>query len=165
MTTAVYPGSFDPVTNGHLDIMLRSARVFDRVIVAVLNNIDKRCMFTVEERLAMIKKVVGDCDNIEVKSFEGLLVDFLEVEGADVIVKGLRGVADFDYEMQMAHTNKKLSKDIETVLLMTEPCNSYISSSNIKQIVHFGGDIRGLVPDVLLDEIYAKERKKQGDLT
>jgi pantetheine-phosphate adenylyltransferase len=161
MRIAVYPGSFDPLTLGHLDIILRGARVFDKVIVAVLSNIQKSSMFTVEERLGMIRKVLGKYDNIEVRSFEGLLVDFMEEAGATIILKGLRAVSDFDYELQMAHINKELSKDVETVLMMTNPKYSYISSSNIKQIVHFNGDITNFVPEEILDEIYIKAERKR----
>lgn len=161
MRIAVYPGSFDPLTLGHLDIILRGAKVFDKVIVAVLSNIQKNSMFTVEERLGMINKVLGKYDNIEVRSFEGLLVDFMEEAGAGIILKGLRAVSDFDYELQMAHINKELSKDVETVLMMTNPKYSYISSSNIKQIVHFNGDITNFVPEEILDEIYIKAERKR----
>lgn len=161
MRIAVYPGSFDPLTLGHLDIILRGAKVFDKVIVAVLSNIQKSSMFTVEERLGMIRKVLGKYDNIEVRSFEGLLVDFMEEAGASIILKGLRAVSDFDYELQMAHINKELSKDVETVLMMTNPKYSYISSSNIKQIVHFNGDITNFVPEEILDEIYIKAERKR----
>lgn len=161
MRIAVYPGSFDPLTLGHLDIILRGAKVFDKVIVAVLNNIQKNSMFTVEERLEMSRKVLGKYDNIEVRSFEGLLVDFMEEAGAGIILKGLRAVSDFDYELQMAHINKQLSKDVETVLMMTDPKYSYISSSNIKQIVHFNGDITNFVPEEILDEIYIKAERNR----
>lgn len=161
MRIAVYPGSFDPLTLGHLDIILRGAKVFDKVIVAVLNNIQKNSMFTVEERLEMSRKVLGKYDNIEVQSFEGLLVDFMEEVGAGIILKGLRAVSDFDYELQMAHINKQLSKDVETVLMMTNPKYSYISSSNIKQIVHFNGDITNFVPEEILDEIYIKAERNR----
>ncbi|HSP47068.1 MAG TPA: pantetheine-phosphate adenylyltransferase [Clostridiaceae bacterium] len=161
MRIAVYPGSFDPLTLGHLDIILRGAKVFDKVIVAVLSNIQKNSLFTVEERLGMINKVLGKYDNIEVRSFEGLLVDFMEEAGAGIILKGLRAVSDFDYELQMAHINKELSKDVETVLMMTNPKYSYISSSNIKQIVHFNGDITNFVPEEILDEIYIKAERKR----
>lgn len=161
MRIAVYPGSFDPLTLGHLDIILRGAKVFDKVIVAVLSNIQKNSMFTVEERLGMIRKVLDKYDNIEVRSFEGLLVDFMEEAGAGIILKGLRAVSDFDYELQMAHINKELSKDVETVLMMTNPKYSYISSSNIKQIVHFNGDITNFVPEEILDEIYIKAERKR----
>lgn len=161
MRIAVYPGSFDPLTLGHLDIILRGAKVFDKVIVAVLNNIQKNSMFTVDERLEMSRKVLGKYDNIEVRSFEGLLVDFMEEVGAGIILKGLRAVSDFDYELQMAHINKQLSKDVETVLMMTNPKYSYISSSNIKQIVHFNGDITNFVPEEILDEIYIKAERNR----
>lgn len=157
MKIAVYPGSFDPLTMGHLDIILRSASLFDKLVVGVLSNINKQNMFSAEERVNMIRKLVDKYDNIEVISFEGLLVDFMEKIGSQIIVKGLRIGIDFDYELQMAHLNRKLSNDgIETVLMMANPNYSYISSSSVREILHFKGNIKGFVPEEIREDIYRK---------
>lgn len=157
MRVAVYPGSFDPITLGHMDVILRSAAVFDKVIVAVLKNVDKKGLFSIDERVEMIRKLVRKYDNIEVVSFQGLLVDFMESIGAHIIIKGLRVGLDFDYELQMAHMNRKLSKEkVETVLMMASTEYSYISSSSVREILHFKGDIRGFVPDEIVHDIYEK---------
>ncbi|MDO5396760.1 MAG: pantetheine-phosphate adenylyltransferase [bacterium] len=157
MRIAVYPGSFDPVTNGHLDIIRRASRIYDRLIVGVLNNPSKRSpMFSVEERIELIRGVTDDIENVEVDSFTGLLVDFAKAKGAQVIVKGLRTVADFEYEFQMALLNKALNPEYETVFLMTDTKYSYISSSMVKELAGFKGDLTGLVPE----EVIAKIRMK-----
>ncbi len=157
MKIAVYPGSFDPVTMGHLDIILRSASLFDKLVVGVLCNVNKKNMFSTEERVNMISKLVEKYDNIEVVSFEGLLVDFMEKIGSQIIVKGLRIGIDFDYELQMAHLNRKLSNEkIETVLMMANPKYSYISSSSVREILYFRGNITGFVPDEIRHDIYRK---------
>ena len=160
MRIAVYPGSFDPVTKGHLDIILRSACLFDILFVGVLSNVNKKNLFSADERVNMISKLVDKYDNIEVISFEGLLVDFMEKVDSRIIVKGLRIGIDFDYELQMAHLNRKLSNDgVETVLMMANPKYSYISSSSVREILHFGGDIKGFVPEKIIDDIYSKVLK------
>ena len=157
MRVAVYPGSFDPVTNGHLDIIHRAARIYDRIIVGVLNNPKKKNpMFSVDERIDMLRQVTEDTDNVEVKSFEGLLVDFAKANGAEVIVKGLRTVADFEYEFQMALLNRALDQECETVFMMTDTKYSYISSSMVKELAGFRGDIAGLVPECIVDRIKGK---------
>lgn len=157
MKIAVYPGSFDPITLGHMDVILRSAAVFDKVVVGVLKNVEKKGLFSIDERVAMIEKLVQKYDNIEVTSFQGLLVDFMESINAHIIVKGLRVGLDFDYELQMAHMNRKLSKEkVETVLMMASTEYSYISSSSVREILHFKGDIRGFVPDEIIEDIYKK---------
>lgn len=153
MNVAVYPGSFDPITNGHLDIITRGAKIYDKLIVAVLVNMDKKCLFNIEERVDLIKKVTKDLKNVEVLSFDGLLVDFARMHNSKVILKGLRTVADFEYEFQMALMNSKLDPDIETVFMMTSSAYSYVSSSSVKQVAKFGGNIRGLVPEELITEI------------
>lgn len=153
MNVAVYPGSFDPITNGHLDIITRGAKIYDKLIVAVLVNMDKKCLFNIEERVDLIKKVTKDLKNVEVLSFDGLLVDFAKMHNSKVILKGLRTVADFEYEFQMALMNSKLDPDIETVFMMTSSAYSYVSSSSVKQVAKFGGNIRGLVPEELITEI------------
>jgi pantetheine-phosphate adenylyltransferase len=145
MRRAVCPGSFDPVTNGHLDIIRRAARLFDEVTVGVLVNPAKQGLFSVDERLTMLNGVVGDLDNVKVESFEGLLVDFCRDHGIDAIVKGLRAVSDFDTELQMAQMNASLS-GVDTVFVPTSPEWSFLASSLVKEVARFGGDVSGLVP-------------------
>lgn len=153
MNIAICPGSFDPVTMGHIDIITRAAGMFDKLIVVVMNNAAKKCSFTPEERVAMIKKCVADHDNIEVDAFDGLLADYAAKRGARAIVKGLRAMSDFEYEFQMALANKKLNPDVETLFLTTAQQNMYLSSSMVKQIAGMGGDISGFVPPVILKDI------------
>ncbi|WP_291582602.1 pantetheine-phosphate adenylyltransferase [Clostridium sp. UBA6640] len=163
MRRAVYPGSFDPITNGHLDIIKRSSYVFDEVIVAVLINPDKKGWFEIDERVAHIQKVIAPYKNVRVKSFSGLLVDFMNSEEADVIVKGLRSMSDFDYEFQMALMNKKLDKTKETVFMMTNSKYSYLSSSATKQVALFGGCLEDLVPDEIKEDLKKRAKIKRGD--
>ena len=156
---AVYPGSFDPVTNGHVDIIRRSARTFDKVYVAVLVNSAKKPMFTTEQRMEWIRRATEGLDNVEVDTFSGLLVNYMQEKGARFIIKGLRAVSDFEYEFQMALMNHKLSKEIETLFMMTSAKYQYLSSSIVKEIARHGASLDGLVPDVLKDEIL--ERTQQ----
>ncbi|WP_244833208.1 pantetheine-phosphate adenylyltransferase [Clostridium sp. BJN0001] len=156
MKTAVYPGSFDPITNGHFDIIKRGAKIFDKVIVAVLINIDKRHLFNIEERVELIKKVVKGIDNVEVVCFDGLLVEFMRRNNINVILKGLRTTGDFDYELQMALVNSELEPEIETVCMMARAENIHISSSCVKQIAEFGGSIDKFVPKQIVSEILKK---------
>lgn len=153
MKIAVCPGSFDPVTNGHIDIIKRSGLLFDKVIVAVLNNPNKRSLFSVEERVEMLKESCSFMKNVEVDSFSGLLVEYAKSKNVSAVVKGLRAVSDFEYELQMALMNKKLNSDIETVFIMTSSKYSYLSSSIVKEVARFGGCIKGLVPDNVEIEI------------
>ncbi|MBP2031620.1 pantetheine-phosphate adenylyltransferase [Clostridium algifaecis] len=153
MSVAVYPGSFDPITNGHVDIIERSAAIFDKVIVAVLVNPEKKGFFSIEERVKLIKKVVGRMTNVYVESFSGLLVDFMKQRNAKVMVKGLRAVSDFEYEFNMSLMNKKLCPEVETMFMMTSAMNSFLSSTSVKQVVMFGGSIKGLVPDDIIPDI------------
>ena len=144
---AIYPGSFDPITNGHVDILQRALQIFDRVVVAIANNVRKAPLFTVEERKEHILGAVGDTSRVEVDSFEGLLVDYVERRGSRIVVRGLRALADFEYEFQLAHMNRRLGVDIDTVFLMTSEKDFYVSSSLVKEVAQFGGDVHGLVPE------------------
>jgi pantetheine-phosphate adenylyltransferase len=146
---AVCPGSFDPVTNGHLDIIQRAASLFDEVTVAVLINKTKSSMFTVDERIDMLREVVAPYPNVKVDSFHGLLVDYCQARDIAAIVKGLRAVSDFDYELQMAQMNHRLA-GVETLFVSTNPLYSYLSSSLLKEIATYGGDVSGLVPETVL---------------
>lgn len=160
MNIAVYPGSFDPITNGHLDIIRRASKVFDEVIVGVLVNPDKKGLFAIEERVEIIKEVTNDIPNVKVESFSGLLVDFMNERDIKVIIKGLRAVSDFEYEFQMALMNKKLNPNIETLFMMTNAKYSFLSSSSVKQVAMFGGCIKGLVPDIIVDDVMNKIEHK-----
>ena len=153
---AVYPGSFDPVTSGHLDIIKRSSRVFDKLYVSVLVNSQKNPCFSIEERMDMIRKITSQYDNVHVDSFSGLLVDYLKEKKAKIVVKGLRAVSDFEYEFQMALMNHKLAKDVETMCMVASNKYSYLSSSIVKEVARHGGNLKDLVPDILLDEISEK---------
>ncbi len=152
---AVYPGSFDPVTNGHLDIIKRASKIFEKVYVAILTNSSKSPMFSVEERMEMIRQSVKakGLTNVEVCNFNGLLVDFVAEKNANVIIKGLRAVSDFEYEFQMALMNHKLLKDVETLFMMTSNKYSYLSSSIVKEVARYGGNLDGLVPEELIAPI------------
>ena len=156
MRVAIYPGSFDPITNGHLDIISRGSKIFDKLIVGVLVNIDKKGLFTIEERVELIKKVTKHLPNVEVICFTGLLVDLAKQYEAKVILKGLRAVSDFEYEFQMALMNSQLDPNIETLFMMTSSEYSYLSSSSVKQVAKFGGKINGLIPDEIITEVYNK---------
>ena len=153
MRTVVYPGSFDPCTNGHIDIISRASRLFDRVIVAVLINNSKSPLFTAEERVEMLKTAVADYSNVDVFSFDGLLVDFMKAVKADIIIKGIRAVSDFEYEFQMALTNHELYNDAETLFIPTSKDYMFLSSSIVKEIAGYGGSLEGLVPDSLIPVI------------
>ena len=156
MRVAIYPGSFDPITNGHLDIITRGSKVFDKLIVGVLVNIDKVGVFSIEERVELIKRVTSHLENVEVISFNGLLVDLAKKNNAKVILKGLRAVSDFEYEFQMALMNSQLDAEVETLFMTTSAANSFLSSSSVKQVAKFGGDIKGLVPDEIIDDVIKK---------
>lgn len=158
---AVYPGSFDPVTNGHLDIIRRASKNFEKVYVAILTNSAKNPRFSLEQRIDWLKRATADLPNVEIASFSGLLVNYANEIGANVIIKGLRAVSDFEYEFQMALTNRKLSPNIETMFLMTNEMYSYLSSSIVKEIANLGGSLEGLVPDFMIEEIKKEIRKKQ----
>ena len=155
MKLAIYPGSFDPITNGHLDIIKRASELFDKVIVAVIKNPSKKAQFSLSDRVAMIKKCAP---GVLVESFDGLLVEYARQKSAKTIVRGLRAVSDFDYEFQMALTNRKMAPNIETIFLMTDYKYSYLSSSFVKHIAALGGDVSELVPAPI-----AKKLKKRGN--
>jgi pantetheine-phosphate adenylyltransferase len=146
---AVYPGSFDPVTNGHMDLIQRSAALFDDVVVAILRNTDKSPLFSLEERVQMLEAVLADLPNVSIATFGGLLVDFAERIQASVIVRGIRAVSDYEYELQMALMNRRLSSRVETVFMMPAEAYSYLSSRLVKEISLLGGSVHGLVPDLV----------------
>lgn len=160
MRIAVYPGSFDPITNGHLDIIKRASKLYDKVIVGVLSNGGKTPLFSADERIDMISHVISDLPNVCCDSFDGLLVDFLKGHNAAVIVKGLRTVADFEYEFQMALLNKALNPEYETMFMMTNSKFSYISSSMVKEVAKFQGQLDGLVPEYIAEKVKEKYQKK-----
>ncbi|NJK35945.1 MAG: pantetheine-phosphate adenylyltransferase [Oscillatoriales cyanobacterium SM2_2_1] len=152
---AVYPGSFDPVTFGHLDIIHRASRLFDGVTVTVLNNPSKQPLFSLEERMAQLRLVTADLPNVTVDGFAGLTVDYARLKGARVLIRGLRAVSDFELELQMAHTNKTLAVELETCFLATSNEYSFLSSSVVKQIARFGGPVEHLVPQAIAEELRA----------
>ncbi len=155
MQRVVCPGSFDPVTNGHLDIIGRAAALYDEVFVAVLINITKKSLFSVDERVEMLSEVTKDYGNVRIERFHGLLVDFCAANGITAVVKGLRAVSDFEYEMQLAPMNYRLAR-VETLFMTTNPLYSFLSSSLIKEIAKYGGDVSGLVPDQVLSRLQAR---------
>jgi len=158
---AIYPGSFDPITNGHVDLVKRTLRVFDQVIVAIATNPDKdRCLFTVQERLAMVNNVfAGLKGRVVADSFQGLLVDYAEKKRATVVIRGLRAISDFEYEFQMAMMNHRLKPQLETFFMMTGESEFYISSRLVKEVASLGGDVTGLVPDNVLSRLNAKYQR------
>lgn len=156
LTIAVYPGSFDPITNGHVDIIRRSLRIFDRVVVAVARNSGKHPLFTIEERVALIRTVLADDPRASVDTFDGLLVDFVRSRNARVIIRGLRAVSDFEYEFQSAQVNRGLDPSIETLFMMTSVPYVYLSSSVVKEISSLRGDIDSLVPRAVRDALEAR---------
>ena len=161
MLRAVYPGSFDPVTYGHLDIIRRSARIADELVVGVLNNNAKMPLFSVEERVKMVKEVTDEFSNVKVVPFEGLLIDFAKQVEADFVVRGLRAITDFEYELQMSQTNHKLEPEVETMFLTTSIEYSYLSSTTVKEVAAFGGDISQFVPEAVAAALEQKMNKRR----
>lgn len=156
MRKGIYPGSFDPVTLGHLDIIKRASNLVDKLYVAVIKNRRKQSLFTVDERVEMLRKVTKDIPNVEIEFFDGLTVDFAKQKDANVIFRGLRAVTDFEYELQLAQTNHKLDPKVDTVFLITNVEYAYLSSSIVREIASYGGLIDGFVPESIVDEIYDK---------
>jgi len=153
---AIYPGSFDPVTNGHLDLIARGAKMFDRLIVAVLRNTEKEPLFGVSERVEMLREATGQWSNVEADVFDGLLVDYARAKNAQVVVRGIRAISDYEYELQMALMNRKLEPNLETVFMMPAETYSYLSSRLVKEVFRLGGDISNLVPPSVLERLRAK---------
>jgi pantetheine-phosphate adenylyltransferase len=158
---AIYPGSFDPLTNGHVDIIERGSRIFDEIIVAILGNVEKTPLFSEGERTAILRDVFKGRDNVKIETFSGLLVDYARVKKASVIVRGLRAVSDFEYEFQMALMNRHLSPSLETVFMMPAEQYTYISSRLIKEVFTLGGEITGLVPPIVEEKLRAKQKAKK----
>lgn len=159
MNKAIYPGSFDPVTYGHIDIIKRASHIFDELIVAVLVNKGKSSLFSIEERVKMLEELFADLPNVKVASYEGLLVDFAVENNAKVIVRGLRAVTDFEYELQMAQTNNVLRNEVDTIFLITKLEYAYLSSSTVKEVASYGGDISKFVPENIAELTYEKYKK------
>lgn len=161
MKIAIYPGSFDPVTNGHYDIIKRASKMFDKLIVAVLKNNKKQSLFSIKERMDLLENLTKDIKNVEIDFFDGLLIDFAKRKGAIVIVRGLRAITDFDYELQLAQTNKVIAGDIETIFLTTNLKYSYLSSSVVKEIASFSGDISAFVSEEVAKMTIKKIKEKE----
>lgn len=156
--TAIYPGSFDPVTKGHLDVLERASKMFDRVIIAVLKNSSKKSFLPVNDRVKLIKESIKDLDNVEVDSFEGLTIEYAQSKGAHFLIRGLRAVSDFEYELQLCQTNSAIAPDIDTVFLTTKPKYNFISSSIVKELSDFGTDVSKFVPKSVVE--YLQKQKK-----
>jgi pantetheine-phosphate adenylyltransferase len=154
--TAIYPGSFDPVTNGHLDLIARAAMIFDQLIVGVAKNLEKEALFTVRERVEMLEAVTFEWKNVEVEQFDGLLMDYARSQGASVIIRGIRAVSDYEYELQMAMMNRKIEPDIETVFMLPAEAYSYLSSRLVKELARLGGPVKDFVPPLVMERLRAK---------
>lgn len=156
--TAIYPGSFDPVTNGHLDLIARGSRIVDHLVVAVLLNSAKNPLFTVDERVEMLTKAVSGLGNVSVATFDGLLVDFARQQQAQAVMRGIRAISDYEYELQMALMNRRLSPDLETIFLMPDAKYSFVSSRLVKEVFELGGSVKGLVPEFVIERLKEHQR-------
>jgi pantetheine-phosphate adenylyltransferase len=165
LSKAIYPGSFDPATNGHMDIIERAARLFDEVVVAVARNVGKNPMFTVDERVEMLKDACSGMPNVTIDQFDGLLVKYAASQNARVIVRGLRAISDFELEFEMALMNRRLDTEAETVFLMTNAEYSYLSSSVVKEVAGFGGSVKGLVPEIVEEKLERKLSSRPNGIT
>jgi len=157
---AIYPGSFDPVTNGHLDLIARAAKMFDHLVVAILRNSAKNPLFTVEERVSMLSEGTAEFGNVSVSTFDGLLVDFAREERAQAVVRGIRAISDYEYELQMALMNRRLAPDVETIFLMPDAKYSFVSSRLVKEVFQLGGSVDGLVPRFVIERMKDKNRHR-----
>jgi pantetheine-phosphate adenylyltransferase len=155
---AIYPGSFDPVTNGHLDLIARAAKIFDHLVVAILRNSQKNPLFTVEERVAMLSEGIAEFGNVSVSTFDGLLVDYAREQRAHAVVRGIRAISDYEYEFQMALMDRRLSPDVETIFLMPDAKYSFVSSRLVKEVFRLGGSVDGLVPKFVIERMKDKSR-------
>jgi len=158
---AIYPGTFDPITNGHLDLLVRATKIFDKVIIAVANNPRKNPLFSVEERISMIQAVSGDIENIEVEPFDDLLVNYVGRKNANFVIRGLRAVSDFDYEFQLASANRRLDENVETIFLTPSEANYFISSSLVREISFYEGDVQSFVPKHVEEKVIEKWATKK----
>ena len=161
MKTAIYPGSFDPITKGHLDVLERAASMFDKVIIAVLDNTKKKCLLSIDERVELIKKSVSHLENVFVDSFNGLTIEYARKQNAEVLIRGLRAVSDFEYEMQLSQMNSALAPEINTIFLITKPKYNFISSSTVKEIAMMGGDISKFVPTEVKNYLEKKYKSEE----
>lgn len=159
---AIYPGSFDPVTNGHLDLIQRGSKLFDKLIVAIARNTDKEALFDLDERREMLEAMTGGFDNVSVDSFEGLLVMYCIQRNANVVLRGIRAVSDYEFELQMALMNRKMDQRVETIFMLPAEKYSYLSSRIVREIAHFGGPLTGLVPELIEERLRRKVKSKQG---
>lgn len=162
--TAIYPGTFDPITNGHFDLVLRAAQIFDRVIIAVSNNPRKSPMFNIDERMSMVNQAVSDLDHVSVESFDDLLVSFVARQGAKFVIRGLRAVSDFEYEFQLASANRRLDDNIETIFLTPSESNYFISSSLVREIAYYKGDVSSFVPEHVVGALADKQNRLRSNL-